>query len=87
VQNDIGVAQFELGQFGEAASSFNRAHELSPGFREALFNRAVAQKANLQYAEAVRSFEEFIETNPEGDWRSEAERNVRRLKGLLPSPD
>jgi len=65
VQNDMGVAEFELGQYGEANSRFSKALDLSPVFREALFNRAVAEKANAQYAEAVRDFEEFIKTNPE----------------------
>jgi tetratricopeptide (TPR) repeat protein len=87
IQNDIGVAQFELNRFGEASASFNRALTLSPGFREALFNRAVAQKANVQYAEAIGSFEEFIRTNPDGDWRNEAEQNVVALRSLLPSSD
>ena len=85
IQNDIGVAQFELRRFSDATSSFSKALELSPGFREALFNRAIAEKADGKYAEAVRSFEEFIKTNPESDWRSEAERNVSRLRSLLPS--
>jgi|SRR5215469_11366107 len=83
--NDIGVAQFELSLFPEAISSFNRALTVSPSFREALFNRAVAQKANTQYSDAVRSFEEFIRTNPDPAWRAEAEWNVRELRGLLPS--
>jgi tetratricopeptide (TPR) repeat protein len=87
IQNDIGVAQFELSRFGDATSSFNRALTLSPGFREALFNRAVAEKASAQYAEAVRSFEEFIRTNPEGDWRDEAEQKMLALRSHLPSSD
>jgi tetratricopeptide (TPR) repeat protein len=87
IQNDLGVAEFELGQYGDAATRFSKALDLSPLFRGALFNRAVAEKANAQYAEAIRDFEEFIKTNPEDAWRSEAERNVRRLRSLLPSPD
>jgi len=87
IENDIGVAQFELGRYGDATESFGKALELSRGSREALFNRAVAEKANAHYAESIRSFEEFINTNPEPDWRSEAERNVSNLKRLLPSSD
>src|SRR5262245_26633272 len=83
IQNDIGVAQFELSLFPDAISSFNRALEASPGFREALFNRAVAEKANMQNSDAVRSFEEFLRTNPDAEWRAEAELNVRQLKNLL----
>jgi len=85
IQNDIGVAQFELSLFPDAISSFNRALMASPGFREALFNRAVAEKANIQYSDSVRSFEEFLQTNPDPAWRAEAESNVRKLRSLLPS--
>src|SRR5262249_1994438 len=82
IQNDIGAAQFELSLFPDAISSFNRALMASPGSREALFNRAVAEKANIQYSDSIRSFEEFLQTNPDPAWRAEAESNVRKLKSL-----
>lgn len=83
--NDIGVAQFDMGKYDEAIVSFNKALKRSPGFREALFNRAGAEKASALFTESIRSFEDFMHTNPDADWGAEADNNLRTLKSLSPS--
>jgi len=81
VWNDKGVAEFELGKYEEAIASFTVALELSPAFREALFNRALSEEARALNDAARADFQRFINTNPEVNWRQEAERRLAGLSG------
>jgi tetratricopeptide (TPR) repeat protein len=82
--NDKGVAEFELTRYEVAITSFSAALTLSPAFPEALFNRAVTEEATARYEEAKTDLKKFISTDPDPNWRREAE-NKLALLDLTPS--
>jgi hypothetical protein len=83
--NDKGVAEFELTMYDRAITSFTTALTLLPTLREALFNRAVSEEASGRYGEAKTDLKRFLSTNPEPNWRQEAE-NKLGILDLTPSP-
>jgi tetratricopeptide (TPR) repeat protein len=85
VYNDIGVARFELRNFDLAIENFSRALGIKPGFDEALFNRALAREEAKQVAEAIRDWQQFIDTASDPLWKKEAQIHVNSLKDpILP---
>jgi tetratricopeptide (TPR) repeat protein len=77
--NDKGVAEFELTKYDQAITSFTAALTLSPVFREALFNRGVSEETDGRYEEAKVDLKKFISTDPEPNWRREAENKLSLL--------
>jgi tetratricopeptide (TPR) repeat protein len=80
--NDIGVAQFDLGNYSEAISSFSLALGSSSNYGEALFNKALAEERAGRAGDAIRDWEAFISITPDGAWKTEA----RRRLGMLQKP-
>jgi tetratricopeptide (TPR) repeat protein len=80
VLNDLGVAQLQLGKYGEAISNFGRALEKSPGFTEALFNKALAEEQDGHTDAAKQDWQEFIRSTSDAKWRAEAEAHLSRLE-------
>jgi hypothetical protein len=74
--NDTGVAMFQLKRYDEAINYFNQALEKSPGFNEALFNRAMARQKAGNKAEAREDWNKFIETSSNEKWNDEARRRM-----------
>lgn len=77
--NDKGVAEFELARFEEATASFTTALTLAPTSPQALFNRALSEEATLRDVEASLDLKKFMSTNPEPNWRQEAENKLANL--------
>ncbi len=80
--NDLGVARFVLGQFDQAADAFAQALEKSPGYEEALFNRALANYRAGHTEEARRDWQEFIKKSKDEKWKTEAQQH---LDSIYPS--
>jgi tetratricopeptide (TPR) repeat protein len=80
--NDLGVAQFQLGNFEEAIANFTKALEKSPGYNEALFNRALANERENRIEAAKQDWQEFIRLNSDEKWGDEAERHLDMLQPI-----
>ena len=80
VDNDKGVALFQLENYQAAISSFNKALEKKPDLYEALFNRALAEEKLKLDAEAMADWELFIESSHDAKWKIEAQQNLDLLK-------
>jgi tetratricopeptide (TPR) repeat protein len=80
ILNDLGVAQFQLENYGGAIASFTSALEKSSDFTEALFNRALAEEQNNKLDEAMRDWQQFIRLTSDEKWKAEAERHLSRLQ-------
>jgi hypothetical protein len=74
--NDMGAALYQLGRYGEASAKFNQALDKSPGFNEALFNRAMTEQRIGNNAKAREDWNRFIETSSDERWKEEARRRL-----------
>lgn len=77
--NDLGVAQFQRLNYDEAIDYFTRALEKSPGYGEALFNRALAYQRLDRNDEARQDWQQFISQSPNDGWKDEAMAQLREL--------
>jgi tetratricopeptide (TPR) repeat protein len=78
--NDTGVAMLQLGRHNEAINYFNQALAKSPGFNEALFNKAIAEQKAGSVAEAREDWKKFIETSSDEKWKDEARRRLKAIE-------
>lgn len=78
--NDLGVAQLELRNNDAALEYFNRALAKSPGYDEALFNRALANERLSRYAEATQDWQQFINQSADEKWKDEARKHLKDLQ-------
>jgi hypothetical protein len=74
--NDMGVALYLLGRYSEASSCFNKALDKSPGFEDALFNRAVTEEKISSRAKAREDWHRFIAASSDKGWNEEAMRHL-----------
>jgi tetratricopeptide (TPR) repeat protein len=81
--NDMGVANYMLGFDAEAISYFSRALEKSPGFSQALFNRALAHENAGKREEALKDWERFIDETGDENWKREAMERINSYDGTL----
>jgi len=77
IDNDKGVALFQLGNFQAAQNSFARALEKKPGYDHALFNLALAEERLNSHADAKRDWEAFIKVSRDARWKAEAQRHLK----------
>lgn len=77
--NDIGVAHLQLENYDKAISYFSKALAKSPGYNEALFNRALAEGSARRNEDARRDWREFINQSSDENWRTEAREHLDRL--------
>lgn len=82
VLNDVGVAQLQLAHYDEAVGYFSKALAQSPGYNEALFNRALAEGLAGRNEDARRDWGQFIDTTSDASWKAEANQNLERLNHL-----
>jgi tetratricopeptide (TPR) repeat protein len=80
IENDKGVALFELENYQAALNSFKKALEKNSKYHEALFNKALVEEKLKLYSEAKADWELFITTSPDPKWREEAQQNLELLK-------
>ncbi len=78
IDNDKGVALFQLGNYQAALNSFTKALEKKPDSFEALFNLALAEERLKSYSDARRDWETFIKVSPDAKWKAEAQRHLAR---------
>ena len=76
IDNDKGVALFQLENYQAALNSFSRALEKKPDFYEALFNQALAEERLKSYSDARRDWEAFIKASTDAKWKAEAQRHL-----------
>ena len=76
IENDKGVAWFQLGNYEAALASFTRALERKPDLYEALFNTALTEEKLKSYSDARRDWETFIRVSPDARWRAEAQQHL-----------
>ena len=79
--NDTGVAQFQLEKYDDAIAYFSKALAKSPGYNEALFNRALAEELARHNENARRDWQEFIKKSSDDGWKNEARAHLGRLNG------
>jgi tetratricopeptide (TPR) repeat protein len=79
--NDTGVAQFQLDNYDDAIAYFSRALAKSPGYDEALFNRALAQERAHRDVDARQDWQHFIAQSPDDKWKAEARTHLNSLGG------
>ena len=79
--NDRGVAQFQLDNYEEAIAYFSKALAKSPTYREALFNRALAEEHGHR-DDARRDWLQFINESSEDNWKNEARMHLNSLRGI-----
>lgn len=79
--NDLAVAWIEHGDAtaGEALGASDRAIELSPGFAEAHFNRAVALERLRRFDEALSAYRRAEAATSAALWREEIRARIQRL--------
>lgn len=80
VFNDLGVAQFQLGDYARAIESFSNALAISPKLGEALFNRALANERAGDFDKAQKDWQDFISDASDDQWKVEAERKLKSLQ-------
>jgi len=65
--------------YASAIEYLGRSIKAKPGNPVALFNRAVLYERMLRYEDAIRDWRRYLELDPSGPWREEAQ---QRLAGL-----
>ena len=77
----------ELGEYEEAIEDLSRVLELDPGWAEAIFNRALAYKMNMQYEDAIVDFERYLEEGRDEFWLDSARRQLEELGEMMAASD
>jgi tetratricopeptide (TPR) repeat protein len=72
-----------LGNYAKAISYFSRALEKTPGFSQALFNRALAHENAGAREEALKDWERFINETTDEKWKREAMERIISSDGTL----
>jgi len=83
--NDTGVAYFQLQDNSTAIDYFSRSLARSPGYIEALFNRAVAEQGANRLADAKRDWEQFLVQSKDERWNAEAGKRLKALGDVNPN--
>lgn len=79
--NDMGVARLQLDNYNDAIDYFTKALAKSPGYDEALFNKALAEEGARWYDDAKRDWRRFIDQSADDSWKSEARKRLGSLGG------
>jgi tetratricopeptide (TPR) repeat protein len=66
--------------YGYASEYLSRALKAKPNAGEAVFNRAVVYDRMFLYEDAIREWRHYLELDPNGAWREEAERRLADLE-------
>jgi tetratricopeptide (TPR) repeat protein len=69
----------ELGEYEAAIEDLGRVIELDPAWAEALFNRAMAYKMNLQYEDAIADLNSYLAEGSDPFWLDSARRQLEEL--------
>jgi len=77
--NDMGVAHFRLEKYENAIELFTKAIDKSPGYNEALFNRAMAEEQIDSYGAAQRDWQQYISQAPDDGWKAEAVKHLESV--------
>ena len=77
----------ELGEYEEAIEDLSRVLELDPGWAEAIFNRALAYKMNMQYEDAIADFERYLEEGRDQFWLESSQRQLDELGEMMAASD
>ena len=77
----------ELGEYEEAIEDLSRVLELDPGWAEAIFNRALAYKMNMQYEDAIADFERYLEEGSDQFWLESSQRQLDELGETMAASD
>jgi len=83
--NDTGVAYFQLQDNNTAIDYFSRSLAKSPGYIEALFNRAVAEQGANLLADASRDWEQFLAQSKDEKWNAEAGKRLKTVGDANPN--
>jgi tetratricopeptide (TPR) repeat protein len=81
--NDLGVAEYHLKNYSAAINNFDKALAKSPGFSEALFNKALAEQRASLYERAKEDWKRFIASTSDERWKAEAERHLESVERSL----
>jgi lipoprotein NlpI len=72
----------ELGEYEAAIEDLSMVLELDPTWADAIFNRALAYKMNMQYKEAVADFHRYLQEGIDEFWLESTRRQLDELADL-----
>lgn len=94
INSDIGAAYLEKAfltkkqaKYDETSENLlrsqeaiNRALQINPGLREALFNKALVLEETQQISQAIQTWQKYIEIETNSDWSNEAREKLKQLQ-------
>jgi len=90
--SDLAAAQYAAAMAGrtalypEALASADRALQLDPRLREALFNRALVLERLGLRGEARAAWQRYLDADPSSEWATEAREHLSRLGTATAAP-
>jgi lipoprotein NlpI len=72
----------ELGEYEAAIKDLSMVLELDSTWADALFNRALANKMNMQYKEAIDDFQRYLQEGSDEFWLEATRRQLDELAEL-----
>jgi tetratricopeptide (TPR) repeat protein len=66
--------------YGSAIEYLGRSLKAKPDDPVVLFNRAIVYQHTLAYEDAIRDWRRYLELDPSGPWREEAQQNLAELE-------
>ena len=76
IWSDLGAAQIQAHQYGDALASLDRALKLNAIMPEALYNRAVALEQQGKLPEAAAAWRDYLAVDSTSGWAGDARRNL-----------
>jgi len=75
----------ELGEYEPAIEDLSMVLDLDPTWADALFNRALAYKMQMQYKEAIDDFQRYLREGSDEFWLEATRRQLDELADLPPA--
>jgi Tfp pilus assembly protein PilF len=83
INNDLGAAWLQKGDFNRSLDSFNKALQLDGNLLEALFNRALCYEKQSRTDDAKAAWNEYLKHDSTSNWAYEAGQHLNRLNMSL----
>ncbi|MBX9688950.1 MAG: tetratricopeptide repeat protein [Candidatus Obscuribacterales bacterium] len=76
----LGLAFKKKGKPGEAIAAIRRATEVDPDYAQAHYELGALLESNKDYAEALKSFERYLQLDPLSSKKASVEDRIRNCK-------
>jgi tetratricopeptide (TPR) repeat protein len=81
---DLGVAHMERGEYTQAITFYDRAIKLAPEYADAYSWRGYAYAALGEFDLAIQDVEQYLELEPDSEYREELLRMIEAWKARGP---